>query len=111
MKKYKYLFSALFAVVYAFLISLGTECLFRALGAVTATAMGGYFPYLYWFSFILGILCAAALVATLIFNYNVSDKLGYNKYLWWLQSIAAAVLAFFMVEPWERLFVFLQENL
>ncbi len=111
MKKYRYLFSALFAVVYALLLSLGTECLFKCLGSITATAMGAYFPNLYWFSFILGILCTVALVLTVIFNYNVSDKLGYHKYIWWLQSVAAAVIAFFMVEPWERFFDFLQETL
>ncbi len=110
MKNNKYLTAALFAVVYAFFLSLGTECLFKCLGAITATAMGGYFPYLYWFSFVLGIICIAALIMTLIFNIRVADKLGYHKYLWWLQSIAAAVLAFFMVEPWEKLFEFLQET-
>ena len=111
MKKHTFLFSLLFAVAYALLLSLGTECLFKCLGSITGTAMGGFFPNLYWFSFILGILCTAALIFTVIFNYNVSDKLGYNKYIWWLQSIAAAVIAFFMVEPWQRLFDFLQETL
>ena len=66
---------------------------------------------MYWLALIAGILSAAAFVAILIFNYNVSDKLGYNKYIWWIQFIAVAVITFFLVEPWQTLFLYLREIL
>ena len=118
MKKYKYLFACFFAFAYAVVLSFGIECLFQCIGTIgTISGIDANVPsdklnvLLYWLSFGAGILSTAALVAIFILNFNLSDKFGYNKYVWWLQSIISLVLAFFMVEPWERLFVFLQENL
>ncbi len=109
-KKYKYLFAMIFAACYAFFLSLGTECLFSALGSVTGTVMGGHFSHLYWFSLVLGILCAVAVVVIFIFNFKVADRCGYKKHIWWIQAIISLMLAFFMVEWWETLFVLLQET-
>ena len=118
MKNHKILFVILFALVYAVVLSFGIECLFRCIGTIgTVHNIDSNVPedrqsvVMYWFSFIAGILSVAAFVAILIFNYNVSDKLGYHKYIWWIQFIAVAVITFFMIEPLESIFDFLREIL
>ena len=111
MKKHKILFVILFTLVYAVVLSFGIECLFQCIGIMGTSIFGDHSKYMYWFSFIAGILSVAAFVMILIFNYNVSDKLGYNKYIWWMQFFAVAVITFFMIEPWERLFDLLREIL
>ena len=117
-KKHKFLFVILFALVYAVVLSFGIECLFRCIGTIgTVHNIDSNVPedsqsvVMYWLALIAGILSVAAFVVTLMFNYNVSDKLGYNKYIWWIQFIAVAFITFFMVEPWERFFDFLSETL
>ena len=117
MKKHTFLFSLLFAILYAVVLSFSIECLFQYIGTIGTVNIDSNIPtdnaeiIWYWTSLGAGILSTAALIAIFIFNFNLSDKLGYNKYTWWLQSAAAAVMAFFMVEPWQRLFDFLKETL
>ncbi len=118
MKNCKFLFVILFVLVYAVVLSFGIECLFQCIGAVgTVSGIDANVSsdkldvLLYWLSFGAGILSAAALVAIFILNFNLSDKLGYNKYVWWLQSILSLVLAFFLVKPWEMLFLYMREML
>ena len=108
----------MFALIYAVVLSFGIECLFRCIGTVgtvhnvdSNVPADRQFVYMYWLALIAGILSVAAFVMILIFNYNVSDKLGYNKFIWWIQFITVAFVTFFMVEPWERFFDFLWEIL
>jgi zinc transporter ZupT len=118
MKRSNVLSVVLFVLVYAVILSFGIECLFQCIGTIgTIHNIDSNVPedrqsiVMYWLALIAGILSVAAFVAILIFNYNVSDKLGYHKYIWWIQFIAVAVITFFMIEPWERLFDFLREIL
>ncbi|MBQ7779148.1 MAG: hypothetical protein IJ404_01515 [Clostridia bacterium] len=110
MKNNKLLFVILFALVYAVVLSFGIECLFQCIGIMGTSVFAEHSPWVYWSSFIAGILSVVALIAIFILNFNLSDKFGYNKYIWWIQSILALVLAFFLVEPWEMLFGLLQEH-
>ena len=117
-KNHKILFVILFTLVYAVVLSFGIECLFQCIGTVgTLHNIDSNVPddrqsvFMYWLALIAGILSVVAFVMILMFNYNVSDKLGYHKYIWWMQFIAVAVITFFMVEPWERLFDLLREIL
>ena len=82
MKKHKFLFVILFALVYAVVLSFGIECLFRCIGTIgTVHNIDSNVPedsqsvVMYWLALIAGILSVAAFVVTLMFNYNVSDKL------------------------------------
>lgn len=93
------------------------ECLFQFIGAIGTVNIDSNIPYdkidviWYWGSLGTGILTTAALIAIFVLNFNLSDKLGYNKYIWWIQSILSLVLTFFLVEPWERLFLYIREML
>ena len=107
----------LFALVYAVVLSFGIECLFQFIGTIGTVDIDAGLStdkldvIWYWASLGAGILTTALLIAILVLNYNLSDKLGYNKYIWWIQSIVSLVLAFFLVKPWEMLFNYLYEIL
>ena len=118
MKKSKIFVILFFSLVYAVILSFGIECLFQCIGTVgTVHNIDSNVPgdrqsvFMYWLALIAGILSAVAFVMILMFNYNVSDKLGYHKYIWWIQFIAVAVITFFLVEPWQTLFEHLREIL
>ncbi len=118
MKKQRIFPVILFALIYAVVLSFGIECLFQCIG--TIGTIGGIdanvspdksYVLSYWLSLGAGILSVAALIGIFILNFNLSDKFGYNKYIWWIQSILSLVLTFFLVKPWEMLFVLLREQL
>lgn len=111
MKNRKYFIPILFAVVYAVVLSFGIECLFTCIGIMGTSVFGSHSPYMYWFSFVAGILSTASLIVIFILNLKIADKCCYNKYIWWIQSILSLVLAFFMVKPWEMLFLYIREML
>lgn len=117
MRKYKYIFVCLFALAYAVVLSFGIECLFQCMGTIGTVEIDANVSHgdkldvlLYWLSLGAGFLSVVALIAIFIFNFNVSDKIGYNKYVWWLQFISVAVITFFLVEPWEMLFTHIRET-
>ena len=101
----------IFALVYAVILSFGIECLFQCIGIPATSVLGAHSQYVYWFSFVAGIFATVTLIAIFILNLNLSDKLGYNKYVWWIQMTLGVILAFFFVEPWQTLFERLREIL
>lgn len=108
--------AAAFAAAYAVTLSLGFECLLSLMGFVfTVSGIDGAatdrYPGFIAFCIIAGIVSVLLIALIFALNLRVSGRLKYNKLIWWAQMIAAFVLAFCLVKPWENLFVFLMERM
>ena len=105
----------LFTFANALFFSLGMECLLSLLGIVMAVSLDGssvleQYPRFVPFCLVLGIACLAGLIAVLILNLKLSEKLALTKTSWVLQYVLAFVAALPAVKLWEMLFVFLQKT-
>ena len=111
MKRYRALTMLFFSLVYAVILSFGIECLLTCIGIMGTSVFGEDATGLYWFAFISGIIATALLVVIFVFNFRISERLEYNKYIWWIQTILGVILAFCLVEPWQTLFEHIRELL
>jgi hypothetical protein len=102
----------LFTAAYAVLFGLGVECLFHLIGIMLGSAIDGGvvfdYPRLVPFCLIVGFLSLITLIGLFLFNIHVSEKCGYTKIKWWLQSVAVLLLWVPMAWLWELLFDFLR---
>ena len=106
---------SLFTFANAVFFSLGMECLLSLLGIVMAVSLDGssifaQYPRFIPFCLVLGIASLAGLIAVLILNIKLSEKLAFTKTSWVLQYVLAFVAALPAIKLWEMLFDFLQKT-
>ena len=94
----------------AALFSLGIECLLNLLGLSMAISLDSVekYPRFIPFCLTLGIVALLGLVAMLILNIKISEKLNFTKTIWIFEYSLALVLSIPMIKIWETLFEFLQ---
>ena len=110
MKKAMYMI--IFILANATFLSLGAECLLNLLGLAMAISLDSSpsYPRFIPFCIVLGIVALLGLVAMLILNVKVSEKLGFTKTIWIFEYVFALVLSLPMIKLWEMLFDFLQKS-
>ena len=91
-------------------MSLGIECLLNLLGFSMAISLDSTpsYPRFIPFCLTLGIVALLGLVAMLILNIKISEKLNFTKTIWIFEYSLALVLSIPMIKIWETLFEFLQ---
>ena len=96
----------------AALFSLGIECLLNLLSLSMAISLDSVvkYPRFIPFCIVLGIVALLGLIAMLILNIKVSEKLGFTKTVWICEYVFALVLSLPMMNLWEMLFDFLQKS-
>ena len=109
MKKTAYMIISILAN--AALLGLGLECLLNLLGLAMAVSLDGVVKYPRFISFcvIMGIVSLLGLVAMLVLNIKISEKLNFTKTIWIFEYALALVLSIPMIKIWETLFEFLQK--
>ena len=109
MKKVTYIILSILAN--AALFSLGIECLLNLLSLSMAISLDSVvkYPRFIPFCIVLGIVALLGLIAMLILNIKVSEKLGFTKTIWIFEYALALVLSVPMIKIWDTLFEFLQK--
>ena len=102
----------LFVLVTAASLSLGIECLLNLLSLSMAISLDSVvkYPRFIPFCIVLGIVALLGLIAMLILNIKVSEKLGFTKPIWIFEYVFALVLSIPMIKLWEVLFDFLHKT-
>ena len=93
-----------FIATYAIFLSLGIECLLLLLSKVMALFDSSSFSHAEVLCLIVGLLSLIALIATIIIDLKVSERLGFTKKIWWMQIIVGITASIPMVKLWETLF-------
>ena len=95
----------------AALFSLGIECLLNLLSLSMAISLDSVekYPRFIPFCIVLGIVALLGLVAMLVLNIKISEKLNFTKTIWIFEYSLALVLSIPMIKIWEMLFEFLQK--
>ena len=108
MKKTTYMI--FFILANATFLSLGMECLLNLLSLSMAISLDTslQFPRFIPFCIILSIVALLGLVAMLVLNIKVSERLNFAKPIWIFEYVFAFVLSIPMIKIWEMLFEFLQ---
>ena len=109
MKKVTYIILSI--LVNAALFSLGIECLLNLLSLSMAISLDSVvkYPRFIPFCIVLGIVALLGLVAMLVLNIKISEKLNFTKTIWIFEYVFAFVLSIPMIKIWETLFEFLQK--
>ena len=96
----------------AALFSLGIECLLNLLSLSMAISLDSVvkYPKFIPFCIVLGIVALLGLVAMLVLNIKISEKLNFTKTIWIFEYTLALVLSIPMIKNWETLFEFLQKS-
>ena len=112
MKKSTFIFLPFSILANAALFSLGIECLLNLLSLSMAISLDSVvkYPRFIPFCIVLGIVALLGLIAMLILNIKVSEKLGFTKTIWIFEYVIALVLSLPMIKLWEMLFDFLQKS-
>lgn len=107
----KLLWCLLFTAAYGAVVGLGMECALRLLGIGMSMSLDSTprYPRFVPFCMIVGLLALGALVLLLVFNVNASEKLGYTKKTWIIQSVGVCVRSIPMIKFFDILFRFLQD--
>ena len=94
----------------AALFSLGIECLLNLLSLSMAISLDSVvkYPRFVPFCIVLGIVALLGLVAMLVLNIKISEKLNFTKTIWIFEYSLALVLSIPMIKMWETIFEFLQ---
>ena len=94
----------------AALFSLGIECLLILLSLSMAISLDSVvkYPRFIPFCIVLGIVALLGLVAMLVLNIKISEKLNFTKTIWIFEYALASVLSIPMIKIWDTLFEFLQ---
>ena len=110
MKKVMYIIISILANAAFF--SLGIECFLNLLSLSMAISLDSVVKYPRFIPFctILGIVALFGLIAMLILNIKVSEKLEFTKTIWIFEYVFALVLSLPMIKLWEMLFDFLQKS-
>ena len=109
MKKTAYMIISI--LVNAAFLSLGIECLLNLLSLSMAISLDGVvkYPRFVPFCVTLGIVALLGLVAMLVLNIKISEKLNFTKTILIFEYALALVLSIPMIKIWETLFEFLQK--
>ena len=109
MKKVTYIILSILAN--AALFSLGIECLLNLLSLSMAISLDSVvkYPRFIPFCIVLGIVALLGLVAMLVLNIKISEKLNFTKTIWIFEYVFALGLSIPMIKIWEMLFEFLQK--
>ena len=93
-------------------LSLGIECLLNLLCLSMAISLDSVvkYPRFVPFCVTLGIVSLLGLIAMLILNIKLSEKLRFTKSIWLSEYLFAVVLSIPMIKLWEMLFEFLQKS-
>ena len=96
----------------AALFSLGIECLLNLLSLSMAISLDSVvkYPRFIPFCIVLGIVAWLGLVAMLVLNIKISEKLNFTKTIWIFEYALALVLSIPMIKIWEILFDLLQKT-
>ena len=108
MKKTVYMIISI--LINAAFLSLGLESLLSLLSLSVAISLDSAerYPRFIPFCIVVGIVALLGLVAMLILNIKVSEKLNFTKPIWIFEYVFAFVLSIPMIKIWEMLFEFLQ---
>ena len=95
----------------AALFSLGIECLLNLLSLSMAISLDSVvkYPKFIPFCIVLGIVALLGLVAMLVLNIKISEKLNFTKTIWIFEYVFVLALSLPMIKLWEMLFDFLQK--
>ena len=93
-------------------LSLGMECLLNLLSLSMAISLDSVvkYPRFVHFCVTLGIVSLLGLVAMLVLNIKISEKLNFTKTIWIFEYAFALILSIPMIKLWEILFEFLQKS-
>ena len=93
-------------------LSLGIECLLNLLSLSMAISVDSSPPYPSFIPccIVVGIVSLLGLVAMLVLNIKISEKLNFTKTIWILEYAFALILSIPMIKLWEILFEFLQKS-
>ena len=108
MKKTVYMISSI--LTNAAFLSLGLESLLSLLSLSVAISLDSAerYPRFIPFCIVVGIVVLLGLVAMLVLNIKVSERLNFAKPIWIFEYVFAFVLSIPMIKIWEMLFEFLQ---
>ena len=112
MKKTTYIILPFSILANSTLLSLGIECLLNLIGFSMAISLDSTpsYPRFIPFCLTLGIVALLGLVAMLILNIKISEKLNFTKTIWIFEYALALVLSIPMIKIWEILFDLLQKT-
>ena len=101
-----------FIMAYAVFLSLGIECLLIVLSFIMSVypdsgSAVSLYPRFFAFNVIVLICSLIALIGIFVFNFFISEKNGYTKRTWCIQTIISVVAALPMINLWKMLIVFL----
>lgn len=110
MKKTAYMIISILAN--ATFLSLGIESLLNLLSLSVAISLDSAerYPRFIPFCIVIGIVALLGLVAILVLNIKVSEKLGFTSSVWLFEYVVSFALSIPMIKIWEILFEFLQKN-
>ena len=109
MKKTALIILPLSIFVNALLLGLGAECLLNLLSiSVSISFSAVRYPRFIPFCIVLSNVALLGLVAMLVLNIKISEKLNFTKTIWIFEYALALVLSIPMIKIWETLFEFLQ---
>jgi hypothetical protein len=114
MKKFnKIIVATLMAVIFAFFVGMGIECMIIAFSfsfgvSLDANAAPSY-PGFEVFCRVAGFLSIGAMVGLAFLNVKLSDKLEYTDKIWKLQTVTVLVLSLPMMKICEMLIDFLRK--
>ena len=112
MKKSTFIYLPITILANAAFLSLGLECLLNLLGLAMAISVdsSAQYPRFIPFCIVCGIVALLGLIAMLILNIKLSEKLNFTKTIWILEYAFALILSIPMIKLWEILFEFLQKS-
>ena len=112
MKKSTVIYLPFYILANAAFLSLGLECLLNLLGLAMAISLDSsmQYPRFIPFCILCGIVALLGLIAVLVLNIKVSEKLSLTKLIWLLEYIFAVILSIPMIKLWEMLFEFFQKS-
>lgn len=102
-----------FTLSYAALLGLGYECLLcvmsLAMGAAIDADVVSQYPRFLPFCMAAGLFALPALIALIILNVILREKLQLRKPAWGVQAICALVLSLPALKAWEMIFAYLRQ--
>ena len=101
-----------FIMAYAIFLSLGIECLLIVLSFIMSVSPDSgsavsLYPRFFAFNVVVLICSLIALIGMFVFNFFISEKNGYTKRTWCIQTVISVVAALPMINLWKTLIMFL----
>ena len=114
MKKTAFVFLPFSILTSSAFLGLGMECLLNLLSLALAISLDGalvvrQYPRFIPFCIILGIIALLCLLAVLILNIIVTEKLGVTKPILIFEYVFSLALSLPMIKLWDMLFDLLRK--